>query len=88
MYITGLRVLALDMIDNPKQFRALTMPRITRFNRLQRPAEVGCLVPVVGGLEGSSDGDIDVGGLVSRQLGELGAQLGKVEGSHFLVQVL
>ena len=50
--------------------------------------KVVCLVPVVGGLEGSSDGDVDVGGLVGGQLSKLGAQLGEMEGSDLLVQVL
>ncbi len=45
-------------------------------------------VAVVGGLEGTGLGDIDVGGLVVGEDGELGAQLGQVKRGHLLVQVL
>ena len=40
------------------------------------------LVPVVRGLEGAGDGHIDVGALIRRQLGQLGAQPGQVQGSY------
>jgi hypothetical protein len=42
----------------------------------------------VQGLEGASDGDVDVGGLVLGEGGQLGSQLGQMEGSHLFVQVL
>ena len=42
----------------------------------------------MGGLEGSGDGDVDVGGLVVGQLGQLGTQLRQVERCDLLVQVL
>ena len=40
------------------------------------------LVPVVRRLEGAGGGHIDVGSLIRRQLGELGAQFGQVQGSY------
>jgi hypothetical protein len=41
-----------------------------------------CSVPVVWGLEGPVGVDVDVGSLVGCQLGQLGTQLGQVEGGN------
>jgi len=51
-------------------------------------AETGHSVSVVSWLERSSHWDVDVLGLVSSQLGQLGSQLGQMQGCNLLVQVL
>ena len=51
-------------------------------------AKVIRTLPVVRRLEGSGDGHVDVGGLVGRELGELGAELGQVQRGDLLVEVL
>ncbi len=51
-------------------------------------AEKGHSVSVVSWLEWSSHWDIDVLGLVSSQFGQLGSQLGQMQGCNLLVQVL
>ena len=45
-------------------------------------------VTVVSGLVGAASRHIDVGCLVRRELGELGTQLGQVQGCHLLIKVL
>lgn len=62
--------------------------RCTYTTQAPRFSGGGHLVAVVGGLVGPVDRHVDVGGLVLGELGELGTELGQMQGSHLLVQVL
>ena len=72
----------------------------TNWQRLLRPRKLGnakmetnalehdTLVAVVGGLEGTVDGDVEVLGLLIGESGELDVELSKMSASDLLVQLL
>ena len=55
---------------------------------MQRHETIDLLVPVGSRLERTSGGDVEVSRLLRGELGELGSELGEMEGGDLLVEVL